>query len=317
MLSPTDVHFLVRILTQISRPDGVEIELGDMVFDSVASEERDVDITIRVTNDAGQTSVFEGIEVKHHGRPLDVSHVEQLCVKLNDMPALTSRGIVSGSGYTRPAVLKAIHNKVDIYNFRDWQAPMKLGKITLSKELRINVGNYQWIGSPNVTLISSLNRQKDSNIKFNPSAPVFDRQGVQLVDTPSCEALMHSLVSHSLTLAEKQGKSLKMAVGETKPVSFNITLENQPFTILEGKRIPLSNALISGEIKFIENVITPKYKGLFKYGDQQPFVGCAIFEMSYGNLAGFTVDPSNTLRFISIPVEDRLINKIYRLPLSF
>jgi hypothetical protein len=315
MLTPTDVHFLVGLLTQISRPEGVDIELGDMVFDSVAEEERDVDITVRVTSDTGTTSAFEGIEVKHHKRPLDITHVEQLCAKLNDMPAITTRGIVSGSGYTRPAVRKAIHNKVDLYDIRDWQAPMKLGKITLSEELKIDEGKYQWIGSPRVTLISSLNRPKDSNMRFEPSAPVFDSQGVQLVETPTCEALIHSLASRSIALAEKQGKSLKMAVDEPKSVTFNITLENQPFTIVGEKKIPLSKAIISGEIKYIETVITPKYKGLYKHGDQQPFVGCAIFEMSYGNLAGFTVDPSNTLRFINIPVADRLIKKIYRLPL--
>jgi hypothetical protein len=232
------------------------------------------------------------------------------------MPEITVRGIVSGSGYTQPAVRKAIHNKVDLYEIRDWQAPMKLGKITLEKELRIDEGKYQWIGSPKVTLISSSNRPKESNVRFNPSAPVFDNQGAQLVDTPTCEAFTKGLVSRAVTLAENQGKSHKMVAGETKPVTFNITLENQPYTIVGEKKIPLSNAIIQGEIKYIETVLAPKYKGLFKHGETKPFVACAIFEMDKGNLAGFTVDPSNTLRFINISVASRLLKKIYRQSLS-
>ncbi len=43
MLTPTDVHLLVGLLTQISRPESVDIILGDMIFDSVAEEDRDVE----------------------------------------------------------------------------------------------------------------------------------------------------------------------------------------------------------------------------------------------------------------------------------
>jgi hypothetical protein len=232
------------------------------------------------------------------------------------MPALTTRGIVSGSGYTRPAVRKAIHNQVDLYDIREWQAPMKLGRLTLPEDFKIIEENYQWIGSPHVTLITSLNRPEDSNMRFESSAPVFDGQGVQLVSTPTCEALIRSLASNATAMAKKQGMSLIMAPGETRPVTFNITLENQPFTVVGEMRIPLSNAIITGEINYIQTVTTPNYKGFYKHGNKQPFVGCAIFDMCNGNLAGFTVDPSSTLSFINIPVSDRLIKKIYRRPLT-
>ena len=88
----------------VSRPDGVEIELGSMVYDGSAEEERDVDVTVRSTNTKGVVSAFEGIEVKRHTRPLDVIQVEQLCKKLIDMPDITQRSIVSASGYYEPAI---------------------------------------------------------------------------------------------------------------------------------------------------------------------------------------------------------------------
>ncbi len=56
--------------------------------------------------------------VKHHKRPLDVTHVEQLCAKLNDMPEITNRGIISGSSYTKPAVRKAKRENVELFELR-------------------------------------------------------------------------------------------------------------------------------------------------------------------------------------------------------
>lgn len=315
MLTPTDIHLLVGLLTQISHPNGVDIVLGDMVFDSVAEKERDVDITVRLIGNTG-TTIFEGIEIKHHRRPLDATHVEQLCAKLNDMPAFTERGIVSASGYSKPAIRKASHNKVTLYELRDWPVPMKLGNITLTEKLQIGEQKYEWIGTPRVTFISSMNRPKGENSKFELSAPIIDSTGIQSTVTPTCDALARSLISRATMLAKAQGKSLGMTAGEVKPVTFNITLNDRPFTVVEGKQIALTKAVISGEIKYIETEFAPKYKGLFKHGEDQPVIACAIFEMQNGNLAGFVVNPNNTLHFLNITVDSRLINKIYRKPLS-
>jgi hypothetical protein len=46
VLSPTDVHYLVGLLTKISSPESVNIILGDMVHDNIADKDRDVDITV-------------------------------------------------------------------------------------------------------------------------------------------------------------------------------------------------------------------------------------------------------------------------------
>lgn len=57
--------------------------------------------------------------MKAHARPLDVTHVEQLCQKLNDMPALAKRGVVSASGYTTPAMRKAEKHGIDLFELVD------------------------------------------------------------------------------------------------------------------------------------------------------------------------------------------------------
>ena len=80
MLSPTDVYYLVGLLTQISSPENVDIILGDMVHDNIADKDRDIDITVTYKNANGLISAFNGIEVKRHSLPLDVTHIEQLTV---------------------------------------------------------------------------------------------------------------------------------------------------------------------------------------------------------------------------------------------
>src|ERR1051326_7565329 len=106
MLTETDIHYLVGLLSLASQPDKVDVELGSKVLDVTTGEERDVDITVTVRDDGG-TAVFKGVEVKNHSRKLDATHVEQLAAKLNDMPCIAKRAIVSASGYYDPAIKKA------------------------------------------------------------------------------------------------------------------------------------------------------------------------------------------------------------------
>lgn len=63
-----------------------------MVFDEASGTLRDVDVTV-TTSDGGVRG-FAGFEVKRWVKKLDVSHVEALATKLNDMPGITQRAIV-------------------------------------------------------------------------------------------------------------------------------------------------------------------------------------------------------------------------------
>src|SRR4051794_32880179 len=99
MLTPTDVHYIVGFLSLAAGPDNVEIELGDFVYDEASGTRRDVDVTVTCRNPDGSCTAFEGLEVKAHKRRLGSEHVEQLAQKLVDMPSITSRAIVSASGF--------------------------------------------------------------------------------------------------------------------------------------------------------------------------------------------------------------------------
>ena len=108
------VQYLVGLCCLKWHPDAVDVTIGDMVLDPAASKQRDVDITVTISESGSITHAFKAYEVKHEGNPLDVADVEQLCLKLLDMPSVTHRAIVSASGFTSSALSKAARHGVTL-----------------------------------------------------------------------------------------------------------------------------------------------------------------------------------------------------------
>ena len=114
-LSPMLVQYLVGLCCLKWDSDAVDVTIGDMVLDSAADKERDVDVTVTVKESERIIHAFKAYEVKHENKPLDVSVVEQLCLKLLDMPSVTYRAVVSASGFTQAAQAKAAQHGVTLY----------------------------------------------------------------------------------------------------------------------------------------------------------------------------------------------------------
>lgn len=124
-ISPMLVQYLVGLCCLKWHPDKVTVTIGDMVADTAAGKTRDVDVTVTVHEPAGTTHAFKAYEVKHEGQPLDVAVVEQLVIKLNDMPAVTDKAVVSASGFTVGAKAKAEYHGVRLYDIRPWTRPLQ------------------------------------------------------------------------------------------------------------------------------------------------------------------------------------------------
>jgi len=124
-LSPMLVQYLVGLCCLKWHPDAVNVTLGNMVLDEAVDKPRDVDITVTVTESGAITHAFKAYEVKHEGSPLDVTEVEQLCLKLLDMPSVTHRAIVSASGFTSGARSKAARHGVALYGLQPWTRPLQ------------------------------------------------------------------------------------------------------------------------------------------------------------------------------------------------
>lgn len=120
MLTPIDIHYLFGLLTLVSQPNSVDVELGGMLYDGASKKNRDVDVVLTYNDVAKGKSVITGIEVKKHGRPLDVEHVEQLIIKLKDMNEIETKKIVSASGYTNGAINKAREHGIELLILSDW-----------------------------------------------------------------------------------------------------------------------------------------------------------------------------------------------------
>ncbi|QQK50781.1 restriction endonuclease [Mycobacterium avium subsp. paratuberculosis] len=125
-LSPMLVQYLAGlcVLKWGAAASVKEVVLGDMVLDQASGEPRDVDVTVTLDTPDGEYA-FMGYEVKHWKKPLNESHVEQLAAKLNDMPGVTHRAIVSTSGYYKPAIKKAAYHGVDLYVIKESTTPLE------------------------------------------------------------------------------------------------------------------------------------------------------------------------------------------------
>src|SRR5262245_39187370 len=125
MLTAMLVQYLIDLCCLRRNPDAVDVVLGDMVFDPAAGKERDVDVTVTLNESPGVIRAFKAYEVKREKAPLDVADVEQLCIKLLDMPSVTYRAIVSASGFTESARAKAARRDVELFAIRPWTRPLE------------------------------------------------------------------------------------------------------------------------------------------------------------------------------------------------
>ena len=98
--------------------------VGDLVQDVAANKPRDVDITVTLREADGTVRAFKAYEVKREGALLDVATVEQLCMKLRDMPTVTHRAIVSASSFTDGAIAKAAAHDVQLFVLKPWTHPL-------------------------------------------------------------------------------------------------------------------------------------------------------------------------------------------------
>lgn len=124
MLTPMLVQYVVGLCCLRRNPDAVDVTVGDRVLDVAAKKKRDVDITVTLKEADGTVRAFKAYEVKREGEPLDVTTVEQLCIKLRDMPAVTHRAIVSASDFTDGGIAKAEAHDVELFVLKPWTEPV-------------------------------------------------------------------------------------------------------------------------------------------------------------------------------------------------
>lgn len=313
MLTPTDIHYLVGLLTSASTPNDVEIELGSRVMDDASEEKRDVDITITWRGTNSEPIAFVGIEVKDHSKPLDVTHVEQLCAKLLDMPEFSRRAIVSASNYTEPARRKAAKKSVELFNLAAWdQSFEEFDHAKFAHDLTITERSLSWLNKPNLVFNPFRPLPEDITPLINPRTSITTLDCKPQGDCQNMEILVQRILVRALDMLKDRDDIVALAQNESKEVRALSTLDN-PCMEINGQRFCLEQVLLKGTVKWATQVHRPQFKVLVKDGERTPFIKCAITEFSQGDLIGFTISSTDrTVHMIKIPVSDRNREKIYR-----
>ncbi len=314
MLTPTDTHYVAGLLTLSSSPAGVEVEVGSMVGDTAAEIDRDVDVTIKGRDETGRLVILAGREVKAHGRPLDSTHVEQLACKLNDMPALSSRGIVSASGYTAPAIRKAAKHGILLYELVELpEAGTAFDNFQVNK-VPVTQSGLEWFGPLQAHVNPRRRTSVEEKVIFAANPPVRFQKKRRDPACPNLEAFVGFMKIHALNELMKQWPAKEQVPGRSKEahVVMNVSSYNAA-VVKNGVTMPIAEIVFDGEVRWRVETQQSRFMVLRLRGRTKPDAGCCVFETPGWGLCGLVVSNTNReIRFMNIPVSDRKKKKIYR-----
>ena len=308
MLTPTDIHYIVGFLSLAAGPNNVEIELGDFVYDAATKTRRDVDVTITTRNDDGSQEAFVGLEVKAHRRRLDSERVEQLIQKLADMPSITSRAIVSASGFTKPAIRKAQHHGVELYELSDWNPAagfdyFKAETCPAARE------TYRWIGNAE----ARINPQREHTVEER--AILRTNPPMRFDNSPEVIQDLHSWVEQVKKLAAKE------AIRRIGPIprngkhhtnlSVTVQFNDKAYATGGNTTVPITAIRFTGTFERVIEELPSVMKVLRNVANSQPMAGCAISD--FGGEFGLTaliISNRRTIEVARVPIADRNKHKI-------
>jgi hypothetical protein len=306
----------VGLLSLISSPQKVEIELGSRVLDVATGNKRDVDVTV-VVKDGGDIKVFKGIEVKKHGRKLDATHVEQLACKLNDMPKMTERAIVSTTGYTAPAIQKARAHGITLFEIRDWDFSKEYFVHFKSNFCQSTQTSLEWIEPPSIKLnpYETIGEADQIFVKSNPK--IYFKGGESKPEMPDLNSLLHNFrLQVQTNLFETLKDNLK-ADESIKNRAVVVTIPEVIYIMAPSGNIVLKEAIFMGRVQWVETPMPTHYKILKKIDEEKPYAGCMVAENAVMGLLGLMVSQINReLRLIHVSISDRNKNKILRQKIS-
>jgi hypothetical protein len=271
-------------------------------------QERDVDITITTRDSGGSWSVFVGLEVKAHKRPLNSEQVEQLVQKLWDMPSITHRAIVSASGFTKPAIRKAEHHNVDLYELKDWHPAtsfdyFKAETVPASRE------TYGWVGNVEVRINPEREHGPEERLILS-SDPEMCLEG-----SPESKYNLNKWVHDMSRLAAKEAASRAGAVPrecrQQTPATVTVQFTDKAFAMKSGACVPITALRFTGILELRFEQLPSVTKALYKLGSTQPIAGCAISDLGgeFGLIA-LIISNRRTLELGHVPIADRNKRKI-------
>lgn len=314
MLTPTDTHYVAGLLTLSSSPAGVEVEVGSMVPDTAAGVARDVDVTIKGKDGEGRTVILAGREVKAHGRPLDSTHVEQLACKLNDMPGLGSRAIVSASGYTTPAVRKAAKHGILLYELVELPDTGTAFDHFRANRVPLTQSGLEWFGPLQAHVNPRHHTSTTETAACAANPPMRFRDGRCYPDCPDLNAFIKLMKLHVANELMKQWGPDEQIPGRWKVAHVVLDVSaHQAEVVTRNVHLPITEIVFDGKVRWRVETRESRFMVLRRLGEAKPDAGCCVFELPGWGLCGLVVSNTNReIRFMNIPVSDRKKKKVYR-----
>jgi hypothetical protein len=324
------VQYVVGLCCLRRHPDAVDITVGDMVHDAAASKDRDVDITVTLEEADGAVRAFKAYEVKREGEPLDVASIEQLCMKLRDMPKVTHRAVVSASGFTDGAIAKATAHSVDLFVLKPWK-PEGQDAPSVAHAPRISSFSSHllcWVDW-SVHLLAPNGPQ---SFTYNDAAPLFRHDGAahglfgdlaKLLDAlllRSTEILF--LLEPAQTIArafplEPVADNDSLEVGPAWPHTHTLDVTRDEVFLAFGDRLAqLRSVTISGRLQWQRRRPPLECHILEDVSRREPFAGAALAEWGSpdGRMFAWVFAPgSRTVGIHTIQLEPRHRNAIRKL----
>jgi Restriction endonuclease len=336
MLTPMLVQYLVGLCCLRRNPSAVNITLGDMVLDPAAGKERDVDITVTLEESPGVIRAFKAYEVKKEKKPLDVADVEQLCIKLLDMTAVTHRAIVSASGFSEAAQAKAARHGVELFAIQPWTRPLEeefpgFGMTGMPHEcLRFGRTLLFWIDAQ-LKLVAptgpaAFSVSPDDPITTSTGAPhprysTFARYRDELL-LRSTELLfaLEPATSIARTFpAQPLDGANNVSATPAWPHTHTLDIARDDAHVwVDGSLTKLEMVTINGYLQWQRKDELPQYHVLRRVPDGHPFTGAMVaLGNREGEMFGFVVSPDSRVAGVHIiRLEEKHWNVIRKLKLE-
>ena len=304
MLSATEFHYLVGFLYLHTRRADVTVQasaiLGAKVYDGAAEERRDVDIVVAT---AAETALI-GVEVKNEMRSLDVITVEQICLKLEDMPTLKERFLVSTSGFTGPARKKARAHGLGCLRLVCGRLP-KIATVDMSQLTSFEVTRRYCLPDPkpNVHLEPDAADFDDIRNGAGDSTPVYFVDGKQGTGRDLSEILVRAAVE-ALPLPSREPPFTV-----EHPFTVEVRLEGAAKVELPSRTIAVTRAIVTGTARCELSRVPYEATCFLENEDGQPFAA-AVIGIVDGALYGLMLNDSRQMGAFLLPETLRTIRPI-------
>jgi hypothetical protein len=341
MLTPMHIQYLVGLCCLRRNPDAVEITVGDSLYDPTADYDRDVDVTVIYLNEDGDSEAIAGFEVKRESRPLEVGDIEALVTKLNDIPNIKRKSIVSASGFSRPAVNKARAHRIDLFELVTWDAPISEGfpnsslNGKASEAVLFSANTLAWINQVDIGVNLSKLFVNGSQVLLDSNPALFNKSGQKHQVHKDLSALVESVQLHvAKHLANSdEALSVRMTPSSTPPnewpdgpfgspisvTKLRVPVEIDVYLQSGDELIRIESVELSGSLQWFHHRQQANYYIMRRYDSDEVFAGAAVcaFPAKEGLLlAGILSPETDDILMKPINLTEKQMNMIRDLKIK-